>query len=100
MYIELDVSHYLVFKFGTSLKSLTTEEQNAALRILVKELNNDDAGCLADIKYYEKLGKLFNDLKEAGGKFNLDANTFAEFCIAAQPRGAPLGSILKEQVKC
>ena len=95
MYIELDVSHYLVFRFGTSLKSLTAEEQNAALRVMVKKLNNDGNGCFSDIKKYENLGKLLNDLKEAGGKFNLDANTFAEFCIAAQP-----GSILKEQVKC
>lgn len=81
MYIELDATHYLVFRFGTSLKSLTTEEQNTALKIMVKELNNDSDGCLADIKKYENLGKLLNGLKEAGGKFNLNANTFAEFCI-------------------
>ena len=87
MYIELDTTHYLVFKFGTSLKSLTTEEQNTALRIMIKELNNDGDGCLSDIKKYENLGKLLNDLKEAGGEFNLNANTFAEFCITAQPKG-------------
>lgn len=87
MYIELDATHYLVFRFGASLKSLNLEEQNAALRIMVKELNNDGTGCLSDIKKYEDLGKLLNELKEAGGSFNLNANTFAEFCIAAQPKG-------------